>query len=167
MSDLEYNVYLLWTLFEYTDGKLYWKIKPCKNIECGQEAGGLHSLGYHRIAYNKKRYRTHRLVWVYHNGKIPEGYTIDHIDRNKLNNKIENLRLATKSEQQWNSGTMKNSSTGIPGVSWSKTNKKWHAYINKKGNKRIDAFFNNFKDAVSWRKMMELQLHGMFAGSLV
>lgn len=164
MRELEENTYLLLSLFQYDSGKLYWKIKPCKNIDNGQEAGGIHILGYHRIAYNRKRYATHRLIWIYHNGKIPNNYTIDHIDRNKLNNKIENLRLATKSQQQWNTGIMNTNNTGIIGVCWSKSSNKWHAYINKKGHKRLDKFFSDINDAIIWRETMKTMLHEYSTG---
>ena len=50
----------------------------------------------------RKKFLVHRLVYEAFNGKIPEGYTIDHIDQNKLNNKIENLRWVTKSENRLN-----------------------------------------------------------------
>ena len=64
------------------NGKNYWKDK---------------SSGYYRNA-QVKPHSLHRKVWIYHNGEIPKGLVIDHIDRNKDNNEIENLRLATYSE---------------------------------------------------------------------
>lgn len=64
------------------NGKNYWKDK---------------STGYYKNAQIKP-HSLHRAVWEYHNGKIPDGLTIDHIDRNKDNNEIDNLRLATYSE---------------------------------------------------------------------
>lgn len=57
--------------------------------------------GYYRNAHVKP-HSLHRQVWIYHNGKIPKGMTIDHIDRNKNNNQIENLRLATYSQNNLN-----------------------------------------------------------------
>ena len=67
---------------QYFNGKNYWKDK---------------NSGYYRNA-QVKPHSLHRQVWIYHNGEIPKGLTIDHIDRNKDNNQIENLRLATYSE---------------------------------------------------------------------
>ena len=55
------------------------------------------SSGYYKNA-SAKPHSLHRQVWIFHNGAIPDGMTIDHIDRNKDNNQIENLRLATYSE---------------------------------------------------------------------
>lgn len=67
---------------QFFNGKNYWKDK---------------SSGYYRNA-QVKPHSLHRQVWIYHNGEIPKGLTIDHIDRDKDNNQIENLRLATYSE---------------------------------------------------------------------
>ena len=68
------------------NGKNYWKDK---------------SSGYYKNA-QVKPHSLHRQVWIYHNGEIPSGLLIDHIDRNKDNNQIENLRLATQSENNKN-----------------------------------------------------------------
>ena len=59
------------------------------------------STGYYKNAQHKP-YSLHRTVWEFHNGKIPKGYVIDHIDRDRNNNQIENLRLATSSENNHN-----------------------------------------------------------------
>ena len=71
------------------------KIKPRK-------IGNITKNGYNRISlwYNKKMYFfwVHRIVWAYHNGKIPEGKVINHIDGKKANNRIENLQAVTYSE---------------------------------------------------------------------
>lgn len=68
------------------NGKRYWKDK---------------SSGYYRNAQIKP-HSLHRQVWIYHNGEIPKGLVIDHIDRDRGNNQIENLRLVTQSENNKN-----------------------------------------------------------------
>ena len=84
---------------EYRDGLLYWKKctsrtgtgpnQPGKIAGCKSGAYGYKVLNFRNVQYSQ-----HRIVWEMHNGVIPEGLSIDHIDRDKQNNRIENLRLA-------------------------------------------------------------------------
>lgn len=71
----------------------------------------------------------HRVIWEYYNGPIPEGYEIDHKDRNGLNNLIDNLKCGPHGDNMKNKGNYKNNISGYPGVWWHKTHKKWTAYI--------------------------------------
>ena len=90
--------------FEYEDGELYWKVVYSNRLKIGQIAGDRDGRGYRRVMLGKQHYKMHRLIWIMHNGDIPEGIVADHIDRDIDNNKIENLRLATKSENALNVG---------------------------------------------------------------
>lgn len=89
--------------------------------------------GYRRIVINSKKYYAHRLAWLYVNGYFPK-ITIDHIDGDKSNNKISNLREATYSQNQCNLGTAKNNRSGLKGVTYDKRQNNWFARIkiNKK-----------------------------------
>ena len=83
-------------LFIYDNGKLFWKIKPCKNVYIGDEAGTYCERGYRRVTLNHKRYLLHRVIFkMFHN---TEPDYIDHIDGNTTNNKIENLQELTHKE---------------------------------------------------------------------
>jgi hypothetical protein len=113
------------SLFKYTDGMLYWKIRPkySRKPKGDMEAGTKSGHGYKKITFNKKRYYVHQLMYLMHYGFIPK--LIDHIDGNKSNNNIENLREATKSQNACNSNMNINNSSGYKGVAWHKTAKKW------------------------------------------
>ena len=90
-------------LFYYENGKLFNKVKRGKRSLAGEEAGTLKdTTGYLETQVNYRKYKNHRLIWIYHYGNIPNNLQIDHIDRYRLNNKIENLRLATHQENQFN-----------------------------------------------------------------
>lgn len=84
-------------MLEYRDGKLY------RN---GREAGWLDTTGYRRIYYERKQHYVHRVVWYLHHGMWPD-MDIDHKDGNKLNNQIDNLRLATDSQNLRNQRKIK------------------------------------------------------------
>ena len=84
--------------FEYRDGELYWKVRKAKNTKIGQRAGRILNVGYRQIVINYNEYMEHRLIWIYFNGDIPDGLQIDHINRVKDDNRIENLEWVTTSE---------------------------------------------------------------------
>ena len=87
----------------YEDGCLYWA-KPVfrSNSKPGDRAGCLASSGYRTVGYQGLMVLEHRIVWVLHHGEIPAGLEIDHINRNRSDNRIENLRLATPRQNRWN-----------------------------------------------------------------
>ena len=88
--------------------------------------------GYKKLRINGKEKKQHRILWeVYHNQKIPtgNGLTIDHINQIKNDNRIVNIHLATKQEQQQNKPCYKGGSSTYKGVCWHKATKKWQARI--------------------------------------
>lgn len=112
-------------LLEYDPetGRFTWLKKPNKysNIKIGTVADKFHA-GYNDISINNKRYKSHRLVWLYLYGEFPADL-VDHIDGDTLNNRPDNLRLATKSSNNWNRICNTNSSTGVKGVRLHKSGK--------------------------------------------
>jgi hypothetical protein len=97
-----------------------------KNGEKSKVAGSLTFYGYLQIQINYKFYQAHRLAWLYVYGETPSK-CIDHIDCNKTNNKINNLRLSTHSENQKNRPKQKNNTSGYKGVCFDKRFKRWCA----------------------------------------
>lgn len=86
------------------------------------DAGTMVMHGYWAVRVNGKRTMAHRIVWEIFNGKIPDGMYIDHLDQNKQNNKLENLRLVTFAQNCRNRPMQPNNSSGVTGVSLRKTN---------------------------------------------
>jgi hypothetical protein len=100
--------------FFYKDGELLWKKKTTRK-PVGSKAGTVEKDGYVRIRFMGRKVYAHRLIWIFHHGACPD--LIDHIDRDKSNNRIENLRAATKSQNALNSKIPKTSlTTGVRGV---------------------------------------------------
>jgi len=90
-------------LFEYKDGSLIWKISRGNRAKIGSVAGSYdNSTKYRQVRLNKKKFYIHRLIWIYHYGEIENTYQVDHKDRNRLNNNIENLRLLTEKQNKCN-----------------------------------------------------------------
>jgi hypothetical protein len=117
----------------YKDGLLFWK----RN---NKPAGTTGNTGYMKVQINKIVYSTHRLVWVLFNKEIPVNKQIDHINRNRSDNRIENLRLATPSSNALNK-PCKISNTGIRGVSKDRDYYKVSFTVNGKS-----IHVGNFKD---------------------
>jgi len=111
-------------LVDYVDGKLIAKTNS-KQRKVGDVLSSLTDKGYLRSSVGGKSYRVHRLVFLYHHGYMPT--QVDHIDGNRMNNRIENLREATSSQN--NQNRKATGSSGIKGVAWHKQSKKWVASI--------------------------------------
>lgn len=91
------------TLFEYRDGKLYWRVSAKHGrVSSGDVAGCVASDGYVRIGIEGGSYSAHRLIWRMHNPRGAMPFIIDHVDGNRANNDIQNLRKATHSENMYN-----------------------------------------------------------------
>lgn len=126
-------------------GIFTWKFNKSKRVKAGYSAGWLCD-GYRNIEINNKQYKTHRLAWLYVNGEIPTNL-IDHIDGNRSNNKIFNLREATYQTNSENYRTPKTNKSGIKNVSWYKNLNKWVVSISIKKIKKTIGYFDDLEFA--------------------
>lgn len=151
-------------LFYYKDGALYWKVNTGAKRVIGKRAGCLSkSVGYWKVKIHKKEYRLHRLIFLYHHDYLPDSVDIDHIDGNKTNNRIENLRLATRSQNCYNSKKRKNNKSGVKNVYWCSHSKKWVGRI--RANKKIvfSRYYNTVEEAAKAIEKVRHKYHGEFA----
>lgn len=111
--------------FEYRDGNLLWKEVTSNRVKGGDVAGYPREDGYIGVGLFGKVYLLHKLVYAWHTGSWPD--LIDHKDTDKNNNRIENLRPASKQENEINSNKSFGSS-GLRGVSKMKTG-RFRSYI--------------------------------------
>ena len=130
-------------LFEYKDGKLFWKVKKGR-ANAGDEAGTkgqCNGIAYKKIKLNQRITYIHRLVFLYHHGYLPA--YVDHIDGDSLNNRIENLREADQSKNSHNARLKSSNTSGAKNVYWNKQRRKWMVQI-----KLIDrqAYFGLYDD---------------------
>jgi hypothetical protein len=119
-------------LFVYNEGRLFWRVSLSNRVKVGDEAGRINK-GYRMVRLFGKEHPAHRLIWILHNGDIPYNFVIDHIDNNSLNNKIENLRLATYQQNSFNKSKSKNASSIHKGVVFIPKYNKWQAQVQISG----------------------------------
>jgi len=118
----------------------------------GSVAGTPHyKQGYIRIKIDGEMYSAHRLAWLYVYGEWPKHET-DHINHDRQDNRIENLRSVTRHQNARNRTLRSDSTSGVVGVNWFKRNQKWGARIFKNGKFVFLGLFERFEDAVEARK---------------
>ena len=139
-----------------SSSNLIW-IKPtCTKLKPGSMAGCLRKNLYWYVSFDKKQYLVHRIVYfMYHKINI-DHIQIDHINQNKFDNSIFNLRIATHSQQQCNKTAKKNSTSNHKGVSWHPPLSKWRASIcvNKK-RMHIGYYATELQAAVAYNTAAE------------
>ena len=138
-------------------GLFHWKVKPSAQVKAGDQAGYLNR-GYVKIKIGKIKYPAHRLAWLYYYGSHPESI-LDHINRIKSDNRISNLRETTNFRNAKNKWLYKSNTSGVNGVCWDKTNKKWTSTITSNGRVLSLGNYGTFDDAVIARLSGE-QLEG-------
>lgn len=130
-------------LFEYRNGQLLWKNPTNRRIPVGAVAGVWDNTGYFRTTVAGKRYKNARLIFLYHHGYLPE--CVDHIDGGKTNDRIENLRPATKSQNNRNTKLRTDSVTDRKGVTWDKGARKWRVSVWVSGKQKTIGRFDDIE----------------------
>ena len=129
-------------VLSYKHGRLYWKKSFKGRVKMGDIAGYELPSRYRTVWINSKQYYEHRIIWIMHHGDIPIGLEIDHINLTRNDNRIENLRAVSRSEN------MRHTTSRNIYVRPSRT-KKYEAYLNI-NNKRITKSFMTEEEAEQW-----------------
>ncbi len=149
--------------YEQDTGHFRWKNGRGPRAKTGTIAGR-NRFGYNQIHVCGRRYPAHRLAWLYMTGEWPQN-DIDHINRNRSDNRWCNLREATRSQNNMNRGPTKANKSGFKGVSWSKCNSKWIARIKVgKKYKHLGCFTSKEDAANAYNRASEI-VHGDFGYS--
>ena len=151
---------ILGSEFKYEDDKMYRKLKTKWNC-CNDRK--VNTNGYINIYINKKLYLLHRVIYKYFNEEwditdTSNNNLIDHIDINPINNRIENLRVATHSQNIRNQNKKKNCSSQYRGVNWDKSSNKWKAQININGKVKYLGLFTNEEEAAETYKKINNEI---------
>jgi hypothetical protein len=143
--------------YEPETGKLYWL--DCEDMpnnwrtrHAGKEAfTTVQSKGYRHGSIDDQKYLTHRVIWALVYGTWPEDQ-IDHKNGDRADNRIENLRVVSNTENQRNASKRADNTSGVCGVRWYESKGKWRAEVTVHGKNRHLGLFTSFDDAVAARK---------------
>ncbi len=147
-------------VYEYQDGELIRKHRQ-GNKQARTTVGCMQKIGYKITVINKKFFYLHRLIFMFHNGYMPSN--IDHIDGNKSNNRIENLRACNRFENLSNRSKQANSKSGHKNVYWLKSRSQWVVAIGARCKKHHIGYFNDLDKAINAATNARLELHNDFA----
>lgn len=140
--------------FEYHPGG--YLIRKSTGEPCGQRAN--HPDGYARVRMGRRELPAHRVIYAIVHGKMPKG-GVKQTNGNRIDNRIENLREVSHSENRHNSKVYDTNTSGFPGVHWHSRGRKWHAQITVNNRKIHLGLFEDFEEAVRARKLAKIKYH--------
>lgn len=158
-----HNMEKIKALIDYNPdtGLLTWKVNRQGNAKAGMIAGWRHKAGYIAIRVDGHEYLGHRLAWAMHHGSISEDTQIDHINGDRSDNRICNLRAASHAENCWNSKARKHNKSGIKGVR--KRGTKWHVRIRHNHKVYWLGSYNTPEEAKQAHDAAAIKFFGEFA----
>lgn len=167
-ADLTHTELLRLVKYDAETGIFTWNTRPDRdrmwNTRFAEKpAGAVTGKGYHYVNICGKLRLAHRLAYFYMMGDWPL-LNIDHINRDRTDNRWSNLRMATVSENAFNQEIRSDNKSGVKGVSFDKRRKQWIASITV-DYKLIHRSFDKKTDAIECRRDMERRLHGDFAAT--
>jgi HNH endonuclease len=151
---------LLQEKFEYSDGLLLRKTS-WGGLAKGTPTGCDNGHGYLITGIKYKLYPTHRLIFLYHHGYLPT--VVDHINGNRKDNRIENLREATYSQNNYNAKKKVTNKSGHKNVFWCNTRQKWTVQLSLEGKNRHIGYFDSLQLAVEAATDARNKQHKEFA----
>ena len=144
-------------------GELWWRVQKHRR-KMDQPAGSVAVNGrYRQISINRRQYLAHRLAWLYVHGEWPNGQ-IDHINGDRLDNRIANLREADNAQNSQNRPQQSNNKSGFKGVFFNhRHSQPWQAQIMARGQRVQLGYFATAEEAHEAYKEAAARLHGEFA----
>ena len=118
--------------------------------------GTVTSNGYRRLTVDGVQYLAHRVAWLFHYGDWPDDQ-VDHINRDRLDNRIANLRRVSNSENMANLSVRTNSKSGVPGVCWFERTKRWMVRMMVNGKVINIGYFKCYAHAIKARRKAEIE----------
>lgn len=143
-------------------GIFRWRVRPHRRSRrrAGDVAGYLQPQGYISIRIDTVGYRAHRLAWLYVYGCWPKP-EVDHINRDRSDNRLANLREATRTQNAWNTDAHASNTSGVRGVYWHKRAGKWHAQIAAHGQMIYLGLFDSIEEAGAAYRAAEIKRNSL------
>lgn len=138
-------------------GKFFWRVNISHGT-VGKEAGAVHALGYVEVSIDTKSYKAHRLAWLYVFGHWPE-HEIDHVNGVRDDNRLANLRQATRVQNMQNKTRYKSNKSGTIGVYFHKKTGKWVSAIQSAGKRKHLGVFNSIDQASAAYQTAKREMH--------
>lgn len=149
------------TIFDYDGNNLIWKTS--KGLAAsGSIAGTINSRGYRHIRLDMKFYQAHRLIWIWVYGFLNDDQMLDHIDRNRSNNSIENLRVCSPSENNCNKAVSNRNQAGTKNVYTTKGG-LYYVECRLYGKQYRTIKFKTIEEAIAIRDTFVESIHKEFA----
>jgi hypothetical protein len=149
--------------YEPDTGDFYWKIRRGW-VPAGAKAGYRDPYGYVKINVCGWPRRAHRIAWLMATGEWPpDGTDIDHVNRNRSDNRWSNLRLASRSQNMGNSPAHRDGSSGVKGLTWLSRRQKWQVRICVQGKRKTLGYFASKEQAALVYRRAAQAAFGEFA----
>ena len=152
--------------YDKETGIFTWKHNGTRGVKAGDIAGSKMNSGYIALSVSGKKLLGHRIAWLFAYGEFAQG-NIDHINRNKADNRIANLRLATYEQNAQNRLKNSKNTSGFKGVTWHKRDKRWQAAITVKGKVLHLGYYKVLDDASKAyiEASKKYQTHSIYKGN--
>lgn len=144
--------------YEASTGLFFWRKKISRKVVVGKTAGCVGGHGYFEIRIHGVKHKGHRLAWLLTHDVWPPN-EVDHINGDRSDNRLCNLRLATSCENKQNASRRSDNSSGHPGVSWYKKTGSWRADIQLNGKQKYLGSFHVLEDAISAYQAAKSEFH--------
>lgn len=161
-------------MLRYADGQLFWLTRPRHHFKttrqmniwnamwAGKRAGSPTLNGYRSVGIDCTKFLEHRLIFYMVNGEISDTAEIDHIDRDRSNNRFENLRACTHTQNAMNQPGRKRTQALPKHVYWSKLEQKFKVYFRANGKRHNIGTFAGLAQAIAAAKNARARLHGEY-----
>lgn len=161
-------------------GKLFWKERPVsmftdgrykaahnaawwnRNFSGKEAFTALSNHGYRHGLISRRSFKAHRVIWALVHGYWPDGQ-IDHVNGDRADNRIANLREASGAENMQNRGLQVSNTSGFKGIAWSAKQGRWVVRISKDGRRTYIGSYVTKEDAAKAYDAAAIQMHGGFA----